>query len=73
PGTAPADAMKRQVTDLTNDAMSALFEGVVEATEESIYNSMFAATTVTSRGHTVHALPLDKVRDILRKYGVGPK
>ncbi|MEO7965237.1 MAG: P1 family peptidase, partial [Gemmatimonadaceae bacterium] len=42
PGTAPADAMKRQVTDLTNDAMSALFEGVVEATEESIYNSMFA-------------------------------
>lgn len=69
-GTPPNEAMKRQVADLTNDAMSALFEGVVEATEESIYNSMFAATTVTSHGMTVPALPLDKVREILRKYGI---
>jgi D-aminopeptidase len=43
----------------------------VEATEEAIYNSLFKATTVTSRGRTVEALPLDRVREVLRKYGVG--
>lgn len=60
----------RQVDDLGNDAMSALFQGVVEATEEAIYNSLFRATTVTSRGRTVDALPLERVREILDKYRV---
>jgi D-aminopeptidase len=60
----------RQVEDLGNDAMSGLFQGVVEATEEAIYNSLFKATTVTSRGRTVEALPLDRLREILGKYGV---
>jgi D-aminopeptidase len=58
------------VDDLGNDAMSALFQGVVEATEEAIYNSLFKATTVTSRGRTIEALPLDRLREILAKYGV---
>ena len=60
----------RQVDDLGNDAMSALFQGVVEATEEAIYNSLFKAITVTSRGRTIEALPLDRLRQILAKYGV---
>jgi D-aminopeptidase len=60
----------RQVDDLSNDAMSALFQGVVEATEEAIYNSLFKATTVSSRGRTIEALPLDRLREILAKYGV---
>jgi len=60
----------RQVEDLGNDAMSALFQGVVEATEEAIYNSLFKATTVTSRGRTIEALPLDRLREILMKYRV---
>lgn len=60
----------RKLDDLANDAMSALFQGVVEATEESIYNSLFAASTVTSNGRTVEALPLERVKEILRKYGV---
>jgi D-aminopeptidase len=63
----------REVADLANDEMSALFEGTVEATEEAIYNSLFAATTVSSRGHTVEALPLDRVREILAKYGIRPR
>jgi D-aminopeptidase len=53
--------------------MSALFQAVVEATEEAIYNSLFMATTVTSRGRTVEAIPLDRVRAILAQYGVGVK
>lgn len=57
--------------ELGNDAMSAIFQAVVEATEEAIYNSLFMATTVTSRFGTVEAIPLDRVREILRRYGVG--
>ena len=52
--------------------MSALFEGVVEATEEAIYNSLFQATTVTGNGRTVEAIPLDKVRAVLKQYGRAP-
>ncbi len=71
PGTPLAESGRRATTELTNDAMSALFQGVVEATEEAIYNSMLKAVTVTSRGRTIDALPLDRVREILRKYNVG--
>lgn len=59
----------RQVTEITNDDMSPLFQAVVEATEEAIYNSLFMATTVTSNGHTVDAIPLDRLRKVLKKYG----
>lgn len=60
----------RAVQELTNDDMSPLFQAVIEATEEAIYNSLFMATTVTSRGRTVPAIPLDSVRVILAKYGI---
>ena len=58
----------RKTEMLTNDAMSPLFEAVVEATEEAIYNSMLQATTVTGNGHTVEALPIDRVVTILREH-----
>ena len=58
----------RNVRVLGNDAMSPLFQAVIEATEEAILNSLFRATTVTGNGRTVDALPIDKVREILRKY-----
>ena len=32
---------------------------------------MFMATSVTSRGRTVDAIPLDRVRAVLAKYNVG--
>jgi D-aminopeptidase len=69
-GGGGASSPVKQIDDLGNDAMSALFQGVVEATEEAIYNSLFKATTVTSRGRTIEALPLDRLREILAKYGV---
>ena len=68
-----AESLTRAIEELTNDAMSGLFEAVVEATEESIYNSLFMATSVTSRGRTVEAIPLDRVREILKKYNVGAR
>ncbi|MEO7455110.1 MAG: P1 family peptidase [Gemmatimonadaceae bacterium] len=60
----------RATQELTNDDMSALFEGVVEATEEAIYNSLFMATSVTQKGRTMEAIPIDRVREILAKYNV---
>lgn len=54
--------------ELGNDAMSPLFQGVVEATEEAIYNSLFAARTVTARSGTVEELPADEVVRILRSH-----
>ncbi len=55
--------------DLSNGSMSALFQATVEATEEAIYNSLLKATTVTSNGRTVEALPIEATVDILRRYG----
>jgi D-aminopeptidase len=54
---------------LQNDEMSPLFMATIEATEEAIINSLFAATTVTGRnGNKVESLPLEKVISILKKY-----
>jgi D-aminopeptidase len=63
-------ATRLQTTELSNEGMSAVFQAVVEATEEAVYNSMFMATSVTANGHTVEAIPLDRVRELLAKYRV---
>ncbi len=63
-------ASLRQVSLLSNEAMSPLFLAVVEATEEAVYNSLLRATTMIGRGHTVEALPLEKTKEILRRHGV---
>jgi len=55
---------------LSNESMSPLFEAVIEATEEAIYNSMLKAVDTTGRGHTVKALPIDPVKQLLEKYNV---
>ena len=55
---------------LPNDQMSPLVLATVEAVEEAVYNALTAATTVTSRdGHAQEALPLDRLRAILREAG----
>ena len=55
---------------LSNDSMSPLFQAVVEATEEAIYNSLLKAKTMTGRNNTrVDALPIDKTVEILKRYG----
>lgn len=69
---ADATRPKHDTEGLSNEAMSPLFLAAIEATEEAIYNSLFRATTVTGRGHTVEALPIDRTVEILRKHGVIP-
>lgn len=47
---------------LRNDDMTALFLAAIEATEEAIINSLFAAEDMTGRdGNTVKALPVDEI------------
>ncbi|HLE30309.1 MAG TPA: P1 family peptidase, partial [Anaerolineales bacterium] len=47
-----------------------LLQAALEATEEAILNSMFAAETMTGRDdHVRHALPLEETVAILQKYG----
>ncbi len=58
------------VREVANDFMSPLFQAAAEATEEAIYNSLLRARSVTSRGHTVDALPIEQTVAILKKYGV---
>jgi D-aminopeptidase len=52
---------------LKNRRMSSLFRAVAEATEEAILNSLFRATTVSSKKRTVKAIPLDKLLPLVRK------
>ncbi|MFI5311581.1 MAG: P1 family peptidase [Gemmatimonadales bacterium] len=66
------NAKQHTTTELANEEVSAVFEAVVEATEEAVYNSLFMATSVTGNGRTVEAIPLDKVREVLLKSGIGP-
>ncbi len=62
------DAKRYTTTELSNEESSALFEAVIEATEEAIYNSMLKATSVSANGRTVEALPIEKVKEILARY-----
>lgn len=59
-----------EVKLLRNDNVSSLFMAAIEATEEAIINSLFAAQTLSGdQGHTVEQLPVNKVLDLLKKAG----
>ncbi len=53
-----------------DDLLSPLFQAAVEATEEAIVNSLFKATDTRGYlGRSVEALPVEKVKEVFRKYG----
>lgn len=55
---------------VANDDMSGLFMAAIEATEEAVINSLFAAKDTTGfKGKTVKALPVDKVMKLMKEYG----
>jgi L-aminopeptidase/D-esterase-like protein len=58
-----------QVSMVSNNRISALFEATVQATEEAIINALVAAETMTGAdGKTVAAISHDSLRAALRKY-----
>lgn len=68
--TASDDDGPRSIEDLPNDRMSPLFLATVEAVEEAVYNSLTQATTMHGRdGHVREAIPLDRLRDLLKHKG----
>ena len=57
------------VVMMPNNLLDPIFEAAVQATEEAIINAMVGAETMTGvDGHTVTALPHDRLRDLLKKY-----
>ncbi|MEJ0028512.1 MAG: P1 family peptidase [Rhizomicrobium sp.] len=51
-------------------AMSAFYEATIQAVDEAILNSMFAAKTMVGRdGYVAPGIPLEKVQAILRRHG----
>jgi D-aminopeptidase len=56
-------------TVLPTDAVSGLFEAVLDATEEAVYNSLLRAKDTTGNGRTVRAIPIEPLTTLLRKYG----
>jgi len=57
-----------KVAMLPNDSLNPIFEAAVQATEEAIVNAMVGAETMTGiNGHTVTALPHDRLRELLGK------
>jgi D-aminopeptidase len=58
------------VTMLPNERISPLFAATVQATEEAIVNALVAAEDMTGiNGNTVYAVPHQRLRDALKKYG----
>jgi len=55
-------------TLLPADGVSPLFQAALEATEEAVYNSLLKATAVSSRFGKADALPIDAVRELLKRY-----
>lgn len=59
-----------QIQMVVNRRLDLLFQAAIEATEEAIINSMTMATTMTGRnGQTMQAIPLDKLKQVMKKHG----
>jgi len=73
--TVPQSASSRTlsatfVSPESTAALNPLFQAVVEATEESVLNALMKAETMTGiNGNTVHALPYDRLKAAMAKYG----
>jgi D-aminopeptidase len=61
------ETVARAHATLPTEATSPLFEAALEATEEAVYNSLLQATSVTSKSGSAEAIPIERVRDLIRK------
>ena len=66
----PRASKMADVRMLGMDQCTPLFQAAAEATEEAIWNAMVAAETMTGfEGHTAHAIPHDRLKEVAAKYG----
>lgn len=61
-------SQRPRTAPLATSDLSPLFLAAIEATEEAIYNSLFAATSTVGPRGPVAALPLEKTLEILRDH-----
>jgi len=67
-----AAARRQPSRTCPNDKASPLFQAVAEATEEAVYNAMLQATSTTGvDDHRLEALPLNRLKEILARHGIG--
>ncbi len=65
-----SDSGTKNVEMLPNARMNAVMNATVQATEVAIINALLQAETMVGiNDHRVHAMPLDRVRTIMAKYG----
>ncbi|KAJ3956092.1 hypothetical protein N0V92_007386 [Colletotrichum tropicale] len=65
----PWKAKALKIESIDDTSINGLFEAAADATEESIYNVLCSAETMTGFcGRTIEALPLDRLREIMKKY-----
>jgi D-aminopeptidase len=65
--TAARRAAQASLEELPNDQVSPLFEAVIEATEEAVIDSLFAAEAMTGDRGRIEALPVDRVMTLYRQ------
>jgi D-aminopeptidase len=66
----PPDRLVNTVTSVVDQALDPLFEATVEATEEAIVNALLAAKTMVGRdGNTAHALPAQRLVEVMARFG----
>jgi D-aminopeptidase len=64
------DEVEREIEVASDRHISALHQAVVEAVEEAILNALTTADTMTGRdGNTIHAMPLDRLVEVMREHG----
>ena len=69
--TAPRRESAGTVAELPNELMSPLFQAAVEAIEEAVINSLFAAEAMEGNGRRIEALPVDEVLRLYRRERAG--
>ncbi|KAF2091571.1 peptidase family S58 [Saccharata proteae CBS 121410] len=59
----------RDLEMVDDQSINGIFEAAAEAVEESIYNALCMAETMTGRGgRTIEALPRDRMKELMAKY-----
>jgi len=70
PEVEPPDRLVNTVRSVVDQALDQLFEATVEATEEAIVNALLAAKTMVGRdGITAHALPAQRLVEVMARFG----
>ncbi|WP_437742727.1 P1 family peptidase [Sorangium sp. So ce1504] len=64
------EGLTRSLREVDDARLNPMFQGAEEAVEEAILNAMTMATTTFGQDdHVAHAIPLDRLREAMERYG----